>query len=308
MMRRKLVRVGTRSSPLAVVQTEEVIALLRAQFPEASFRTVAISTTGDRNKDAPLQSLGRGSFVKDIEAALAGNKIDLAVHSAKDVAPDILEGLVVVPVSEREDPRDVLVNRWGVTFDKLPPGARIGTSSPRRASIAMSLRSDIALLPIRGNVGTRLEKSRGNDYDGVILAAAGLRRLGLAHEVTEYLSPEVFVPDVGQGILAAEARAEDEDTLEMLQAISDPSTAAAFRAERSFLTTISGGCKVPVAAYARLRDDDLQITAMAAAPDGRRVFRVELVGERSDPEKTGRTAAMQLLDQGAGELMGDIPE
>ncbi len=175
----RTVRVGSRKSPLAMAQSEEVVAKLRAQFPDHEFTIVQISTGGDRDKESSLQDLGRGTFSKDIEDALLRGEIDLAAHSAKDLAPDLPEGLVVAGVLEREDPRDVQVNRWGVTLAELPAGARIGTGSPRRSAQLLALRPDVSVLPIRGNVGTRLEKSRGPDYDGIVVAAAGFLRLGL---------------------------------------------------------------------------------------------------------------------------------
>ena len=191
-------RIGSRKSPLALAQTEEIAARLRARFPTLRFEVVPMSTGGDRSKDAPLLSLGRGTFVKEIEAALLRGEIDMAVHSAKDLPASSTDGLTIAAFGPREDARDVLVDRWNVSFDGLPAGARIGTGSPRRAAQLRALRNDVEIIPVRGNVGTRIEKARGDDYDGVVLAAAGLIRLGRQDAVSEYLSPEICTPDAGQ--------------------------------------------------------------------------------------------------------------
>ena len=231
----RTVRVGSRASPLALTQTEEALSLLRGRFEGAKFQVVHLSTRGDRNTDAALTSLGRGAFVKDIERALLDGEIDFAVHSAKDVGPDIPDGLRILPVGKRQDARDVLVSKLGLSLMSLPPGTRLGTGSPRRKTQIKALRPDVEVVPIRGNVGTRLEKARGHNYDGVVIAAAGLARLGRLSEATEFLSVEQVTPDVGQGTLVAEFRREDAGMESMLSSIVFETTASAFRAERSFL-------------------------------------------------------------------------
>lgn len=300
---RKHIKVGSRASPLSLAQNEEVLRLLRTQYPATEFTVVPMATGGDRQKDAPLLSLGRGMFVKDIEQALLSGGIDLAIHSAKDLPSSLPEGLVIGAICERRDPRDVLVDRWDLPFDRLPSGARLGTSSPRRMAQLKSLRPDLQFLPIRGNVGTRLAKAVGDSYDGVVLAAAGIQRLGMEGRIVEYLSPDLCTPDVGQGALAVEARADDEEVLAMLAAIDHWPTSTAVRAERAFLAAIGGGCRVPVAAYAQVEGYELRISAMAGAPDGSRVVRVKLQGEASSPETTGRAAAEALLRAGATEML-----
>ena len=297
------VTVGSRTSPLSLAQTEEILGPLRRLNPRVEFVVAHITTGGDRNKTAPLLSMERGMFAKEIELALLDGEIDFAIHSAKDLPASIPAALVIGAIGERKDPRDVLVNRWRVPFLELPAGARLGTSSPRRIAQLKALRRDIEILPIRGNVGTRLEKAHGKEYDGVVLAAAGLERLGRLDEIAEHLSPNVCTPEVGQGALALEARADDSEVLELLAGVDHKPTSSCVGSERAFLQAIGGGCKVPVAAHARLEGDELHIQAMAAAPDGGRVFRVQVVCGAGDPESAGRTAAKALTSAGAAQMI-----
>ncbi len=298
----RTVRVGSRASPLALAQTEEILSLLRKQFPDVEFEVVHLSTRGDRNADAVLSSLGRGAFVKDIERALLDGEIDFAVHSAKDVGPDIAEGLRITPVGKREDARDVLVSKSGQSLMSLPTGTRLGTGSPRRKAQVKALRPDVEVLPIRGNVGTRLDKARGPDYDGVVIAAAGLARLGRLSEATELLSVEQVTPDVGQGTLVAEFRRDDAETGAMLNSIVLDETASAFRAERAFLDTLGGGCTAPVAAYGEIEGRRMRLFTMAATLDGTRILRAQIKGDVNEAEDIGQRAAMTLLDSGASEI------
>ena len=299
----RTVRVGSRSSPLALAQTEEVLSLLRARFPDAEFEVVHLSTRGDRNADAVLTSLGRGAFVKDIELDLLDDRIDFAVHSAKDVGPEILEGLTILPVGERQDARDVLVSKSGLPLMGLPASTRLGTGSPRRKAQIMAMRPDVEVVPIRGNVGTRLEKARGPDYDGVVIAAAGLARLGRLSEATEFLGVEQVTPDVGQGTLVAEFRQADGEMDDMLSSIVLGETSCAFRAERAFLDALGGGCTSPVAAYGEIDGQRMRVFAMAATPDGDRVVRSQVEGDVSEAKEIGRRAADALLESGASEIV-----
>ena len=299
----KSIKVGSRKSPLARAQTEEVLSQLHERHPNREFLVVAMATGGDRSKDAPLLSLGRGTFVKEIEQSLLEGEIDCAVHSAKDLTATLPEGLVLAGIIARGDPRDVQVNKWDAPLMELPSGARIGTSSPRRTAQLNGLRPDLHVVPIRGNVGTRLDKARGEDYDGVVLAAAGIIRLGRQTEITEYLAPDRFTPEGGQGTLAVEVRADDDGMIEMLDKIDHGPSSAALRAERAFVQTMGGGCKVPVAAYARLEGEEIHILAMAALPDGSRIFRAEIRCDAGDPASAGRQAAEALLSKGAGEIV-----
>ena len=299
----RAIRVGSRKSPLALAQTEEVLTQLRKHNPATEFQVVGITTHGDSRRDAPLLSLGRGTFSKDIESALLVGDIDLAVHSAKDLTATLPDGLTLGGTVQRADPRDVQINRWGVAPTELPAGARIGTSSPRRAALLNAAWPDLEVVQIRGNVGTRMDKVGQGEYDGVVLAAAGIERLGRKAEITEYLSVEGFTPDAGQGTLAVEVRADDGPLAEMLRRIDHAPTSASLEAERAFVRRLGGGCKVPVAAYARPDGQRLTVLAMAAVPDGSRIERAVVVGELADPVAAGIEAAETLLRQGAGEFI-----
>ena len=293
-------RVGTRGSPLALSQAEEVVSRLRDRFPAKVFEVAPMTTGGDRKKDAALVSLGRGAFAKDIELALLTGDVDLAVHSAKDLASELPKGLVIAGSVPRQDPRDVLINRWEAPLAELPPGARIGTGSPRRTALLKSLRPDIEVVPIRGNVGTRVGKVGGPECDGVVIAAAGLARLGRIDEAHELFQTETFVPDAGQGTLAIEARTGDGPLLEMVRAIDHRPTSAALEAERAFVRRIGGSCRVPVAAYASFASDGgLRIHGMVAAPDGSQVFRREVSSPAPSRAQLGEELASLLLADAA---------
>ncbi len=302
-MRERIVRVGTRGSALAIAQSEEVVSGLRDAWPDIRFRIVRITPDGDRRKSAPLLSLGRGAFAKGVEEWLLDGRIDMAVHSAKDMPSTLPEGLAIAAYPERKDARDLIVNRWGVRFHELPPGARLGTSSPRRSGQMLAARSDIEIVPIRGNVDTRLSKVGADGIDGVALAAAGLERLDRIGEATDFLDPNLCVPDAGQGALAVEILAAAEDMREMVDAVNHSPTWAAVSAERAFVEWIGGGCRVPVAAYAVPREDSLDITTMACLPDGSRIFRKRLAAPISDPESAGQAAARALMETGADAIM-----
>ena len=303
MAARHELKIGARSSPLSLAQAEEVAAPLRKRFADLRFEIATLSTAGDRDRRSSLVSLGRGAFVKEIEVALLEGRIDMAVHSAKDVPSDLPDGLTLAGTVPRRDPRDVLVDQWSLPLDELPKGARLGTSSPRRTAQLKARRPDIELVPIRGNVGTRLEKATGPDYDGVVLAAAGLARLGRLNEVAQYLPIDLCTPDVGQGTLAVEVREDDRELIEMLALIDDAPTSIALRAERSFLAALRGGCTVPVAAYARIEGGRLRITSMAATPDGSRIYRKDGEWSTEQPEEAGRRMAEALLQSGARDVM-----
>ena len=305
MASRHVLRIGARSSPLSLAQAEEVAAPLRQRFPDRRFEITTLSTAGDRDRRSSLASLGRGAFVKEIEVALLDGRTDMAVHSAKDVPADLPDGLTLAGTVARQDPRDVLVDRWSLPLDELPPGARIGTSSPRRTAQVKARRPDVELIPIRGNVGTRLEKATGPDYDGVVLAAAGLARLGRLDEIAEYLPVDVCTPDVGQGTLAVEVREDDRELIDMMEQIDHAPTSITLRAERAFLALLSGGCTAPIAAYARVEGARLRIASMAATPDGARIWRRDGEWTADQPEEAGRRMAQALLDSGAREVVVD---
>ena len=302
-MKDRVIRIGTRGSALARVQTDEVVSELRAAWPHIEVEVVPILPDGDRRKAAPLQSLGRGTFVKGLEEPLLEMEIDLAVHSAKDMPSALPDGLTIVAYARRKDPRDVIVNRWGLRFEALPTGARLGTSSPRRAGQLLSARTGIEVVPIRGNVDTRLGRVGRDECDGVVLAAAGLERLGRLGDVSNYLGPDLCVPDAGQGALAVEAREEDSELAEILAAVDHAPTRSTVTAERAFVEATGGGCRVPVAAYATASNDVLRIRTMACLPDGSRIFRSTLESSADDPVSAGREAARALEATGADEIM-----
>ncbi len=304
-MSNRVVRIGTRTSALALAQTEEVIALLRQAQPAIRVEIAPILPRGDRRKSAPLQSLGRGAFASELEEALARGEIDIAVHSAKDMRSTLPDGLRIAAFPPRKDARDAIVNKWGASFTDMPSGARLGTSSPRRAGQLLAARTDIAIIPVRGNVDTRLGRVGADGHDGAVLAAAGMERLGRLEEVSDFLDPALCLPDSGQGALAAETRADDAEMAELLAPIDDAPTRAAVTAERAFVEATGGGCRVPVAAYAlpSADGDTLDILAMACLPDGSRVYRNRTSAAADDPAAAGLAAAAALAATGADAIM-----
>ena len=300
------IRLGTRGSTLAVAQTNMVIAAMKAVNPSAIFDIEIITSTGDAEPDARLDSLGIGVFTSAIESALLEKRIDLAVHSLKDLPTEITPGLTIVPVMEREDPRDVLVSRYAHEFIDLPESSRIGTSSPRRIAQLKHGRKDLLFIPVRGNIETRLHKAEGPDYDGIILAAAGVRRLGMAERITEYLSPAICAPAPGQAAVAAQARSDDREIFGLMQAISHRPTALAVTAEREVLRAAGSGCQLPIGAHATLEEGVIRLFATVTPMDGSISYRVEVTGPANDPEIAGKTAYAELLAQGAGDLMHGV--
>jgi hydroxymethylbilane synthase len=298
-----VIRVGSRGSVLALRQTEEALEKLRLQRPELDFQVITVRTHGDADTTTPLAGMGLGVFVKEIEQQLLAGQLDMAVHSLKDMPTKLPEGLDIGAVLRRQDPRDVLVNKWGYPLFQLPSGARIGTSSPRRVAQLKNCCPQVEVLSIRGNVETRLRKAQGEDYDGAILAAAGLIRLGLAQHITEYLSTQQFVPPPGQGVLAVEVRADDDRMLELLHPIENAPTRYAVTAERAFLEILGGGCQVPVGAYARSEGEMLVLTVFMGALDGQKAFRAKLEGLTHDPRQLASDAYQTLIEQGGGELL-----
>ena len=299
----KTVRIGTRGSELALRQSHEALAQLQAAHPQVRFQLTSVATGGDTHPDDPIASLGVGIFVKELEVALLRHEIDVAVHSLKDMPVSQPQELVIASVTRREDPRDVLVDRWSLPLDELPPGARIGTGSPRRAAQLLHLRPDLRVIPIRGNVATRLKKAQGEDFDGVVLALAGLRRLGLENEATQVFAPEVMVPAPGQGALALEIRQEDEEMAALVRSIRDHDTDASVRAERALLMDLGGGCQVPFGAYASVAGNTLTLTAMLATETGTQVHKAAASGSAQDPEAIAREAYRHLVETGATRFL-----
>ena len=299
--------VGTRGSALALWQAEYVVRRLRARHPDRRFEIKPIRTRGDVVREAALADIGaRGVFVKEIQSALLSGEVDLGVHSLKDLPSEPAPGVALAAVSPREDPRDVLVSHHGCTLAELPGGARLGTSSPRRSAQLRAFRPDLVVESIRGNVDTRVRKARGPELDGVVLAAAGLRRLGLADQISEYIAPSVLLPAPGQGIIGVEARADDAECLALAASIDDAATHLAARAERAFVRALGGGCTTPLAAYAQMRADTIHIQGALASPDGRCLLREELVATAADPELAGIELARRLLADGGDVILAEI--
>jgi hydroxymethylbilane synthase len=289
--------VGTRASALALVQTHQVVAALQALHPERTFSIRHISTHGDRVLDRSLTEIGgKGVFVKEIEEALLGQEIDLAVHSFKDLPTEQPDGLAVGAILERADPRDALVARDAASLSDLPQGARVGTSSLRRSIQLHALRTDLVLADIRGNVDTRLRKLDAGQYDAIVLAAAGLTRLGLQSRVTEFFRPEAFLPAPGQGALALELRSSDAETGGLIAPLNHEPTRRAVAAERGFLSGLGGGCDLPIGAYAQVDGEGrLWLRALRAGSDGSGLAYLEAGGPAAEAEAIGRRLAEDAL-------------
>jgi hydroxymethylbilane synthase len=301
-----VIRLGTRGSALALAQARWVTEQLAARWPGLMVELVVIQTVGDHSQagGVPLAAIGgQGVFVKEIEHALLRREIDLAAHSLKDMATRLEPGLVLAAVPPREDARDALISRHGVGLAELPPAPRIGTSSPRRAAQVRAARPDAAIVNLRGNLDTRLRKAATDDYDAIVVAAAGLHRLGRAGEITAYLPLDQFIPMVGQAALGLEARADDAETLRLLRPLDDPATHAAARAERAYLAALGSGCSAPVAAHAVVAGEALTLHAMISDPDGRRVVRDADAGAVEAAEIVGRRLAERLMAAGGGEII-----
>jgi len=288
-------KVGTRGSKLARIQTESIVSQLKSRFPDLTVETVIISSIGDRVQDKPLSEIGRsGLFTRELEKALLSGEIDLAVHSMKDLPAVLPEGLRLAPCPLRADPRDVLVLADGYdTLASLPSGAKIGTGSPRRALQLSALRPDLDIVPIRGNVDTRLGKV-GVQVDGVVLAAAGLTRAGYADRITTFLQPEEMLPAPAQGILALEIRSDDRELLSMLEVLSHSETQLSADAERAFLQASGAGCHAPVAAHCRIEEDHLVLTALFGREGSDRYVTGSLTGTPEEAATLGRALAEKL--------------
>ncbi len=303
----KVVRVGTRGSRLALIQTELTLDKLRETHHGMQFEVVTVTTQGDANQTAPLAGMGLGVFVKEIERRLESCEIDMAVHSLKDMPTALPDGMRIGAVLERADPRDVLVSHLGRTLRDYPAGRKIGTSSPRRAAQIAEIRPDLEVVSIRGNVETRLRKASGEECDGTVIAAAGLLRMGLEDVITEYLEPEDFVPPPGQGAMAVEIRANDHWMTDLLAGIDHAETTAAVTAERAFLEALGGGCQVPVGAYADFGDaaNELLLTVFMGSPDGGSTYRAKVAGSGDAPGELAGAAWESLRQQGAAKLLAD---
>lgn len=301
-----VLKIGTRSSPLALWQAEWVRSRIVERYPKVEVSLVTIKTTGDRILDVPLAKVGgKGLFVKEIEEAMLAGEVDIAVHSMKDVPTEFPPGLGLICTTRREDPRDALVSR-GIRLVDLPAGARIGTSALRRQAQLLALRPDLEMVVIRGNVETRLGKLDSERLDAVVLAAAGLKRLGFADRVTEYLPVQVSLPAIGQGALGIECRLDDRELLEMISFLNDPPTQQAVGAERAFLLRCEGGCQVPLAAFGEMDGGRLRLTGLISSIDGARTVRGSISGPPESFHALGTELADRLLADGGREILREV--
>lgn len=300
-------RIGTRGSKLALAQSEWVKRQIEGKYPDARVSLVKIKTKGDRILDSPLSKIGgKGLFVKEIEEALLRKDVDLAVHSMKDVPAEVPDGLGICVYPEREDPRDAFVSPDYGDLSDLPVGSRVGTGSLRRSAQLLHRRPDLEIVSLRGNVDTRLRKLSEEGLQAVILAAAGLRRLGFAERIKTALSTTEFLPAIGQGALGLEMRVDDDFVRESLDFLNHEETEISVRAERAFLQTLEGGCQVPIAGYGRLDGRELILEGMVAELDGSKVIREQMIGEKDHPEALGRSLGERLLGLGAGRILERI--
>lgn len=301
------VRIATRKSPLALWQAEEVARRLSEHHPGLEVELVRMSTKGDKILDTPLAKVGgKGLFVKELEQGMLEGRADIAVHSMKDVPVELPEGLHIAAVLVREDPHDAFVSNEYQTLDELPEGARVGTSSLRRQVQLRERYPQIDIFDLRGNVNSRLAKLDAGEYDAIILAAAGLKRLGMEQRITTVLSPEQSLPAIGQGAIGIEARGGDVVIEPLLTVLDHPETSLRVAAERALNARLHGGCQVPIAGYATLEGDHLRLRALVGYPDGSRVLREELDAPRTDPEALGTEVAERLLARGADRILADL--
>ena len=300
-------RIGTRGSQLALFQANWVRDQLVQTHPGLKVALIKIKTTGDKIQDAPLAKIGgKGLFVKEIEEALIQRKIDLAVHSIKDVPTEFPKGLHLSVITKREDPRDVFISKNGKTLKDLPQGAKIGTSSLRRQAQLLHFRSDLELIPLRGNLDTRLKKLNTMNLDGIVLALAGVKRLGLEERISEIIPTDISLPAIGQGALGIETRLDDKEVEDQIRFLDDRDSSIAITAERAFLKKLEGGCQVPIAAFAQKVGSTLQMDGLVGTVDGKRLIRHHLEGPIEEAEPLGTKLAEILLVKGAKEILNEV--
>jgi len=304
---RNQIRIGTRASALALWQAEWVKSELEKRYPRVAVTLTKIKTTGDKILDVPLAKVGgKGLFVKEIEEAMLENEIDIAVHSMKDVPTFFPDGLHLSCITKREDARDALLSQNNVAFKDLPKGANVGTSSLRRQAQLMSLRPDFVIHQLRGNVGTRLQKLKEGKFDAIILAAAGVKRLGLEANVSEYLSPEISLPAIGQGALGIECRVDDRELNDMIAFFNHTDSRTCVTGERALLRRLEGGCQVPIACYGQVEDGRLKLIGLVGSVDGKCIVKDSIEGEPDKAEKLGVTLAEKLLSRGADVILREV--
>ena len=318
-MKRKI-RLGSRGSQLALWQANWVKSEMEKRYKNLEVEIIKIKTTGDKILDVPLAKVGgKGLFVKEIEEALLDKRIDLAVHSMKDVPTDFPNGLRLAAITEREDPRDAFIIGvsgqkaqkrllWsgGRGFKDIPQGATIGTSSLRRSSQLLNIRPDLKISQLRGNLNTRLKKLDEGQHDAIIIAAAGVKRLGLSDRISEYLSPEVSLPAIGQGALGIETRVDDKEINKLVAFFDHLATSLAVRAERALLKRLEGGCQVPIAAYGEVKNNQLKLIGLVASTDGKKIIKDSITGQIDMAEAVGIELAERLLKMGAWDILKEV--
>ncbi|MBW2671236.1 MAG: hydroxymethylbilane synthase [Deltaproteobacteria bacterium] len=303
----KTLKIGTRGSKLALWQANWVKSALNSQHPSLSVELVIIKTKGDKILDVPLAKVGgKGLFVKEIEEALLNGRIDLAVHSMKDMPSEIPKGLCIGAIPKRENPQDVLISKKGLPLLQLEPGARIGTSSLRRAAQLLHVRPDLRVFPLRGNLDTRLKKLETENLDAIVLAAAGVKRLGLENRITEFLDENIMLPAVGQGALCIEIRQNDPEVAPMVAKLDHPQTRAIIMGERAFLNRLEGGCQVPIAAHGKIDNTIFTICGLVATVDGKTILKETFSGSESSAETIGVELANHLASMGAKTIMENL--
>ena len=304
---RSTIRIATRKSPLALWQAHFVQSRLQQLYPQLRVELLPMSTKGDKILDSPLAKVGgKGLFVKELEQAILAGDADIAVHSMKDVPVEFPEGLGLTIICERDDPRDAFVSTRFASIAELPAGSRVGTSSLRRQCQLRAQRPDLQVIDLRGNVNSRLAKLDAGEYDAILLAAAGLKRLGLQERISALLPAELSLPANGQGAVGIECRLDDNELLSLLAPLEHPQTRQRVLAERAMNRALQGGCQVPIGAYAELEGDTLWLRGLVGLPDGSRILRAELRGAVGEPEALGQALAEQLLTQGAAELLAEV--
>lgn len=308
-MKQKLV-IGTRGSKLALWQANHVAACLRERYPEVMIELKNMVTTGDKILDVPLAKIGgKGLFTKELEVAMLSEEIDLAVHSLKDMPTELPAGLILAAVTERVDPGDALICPEYKTLDNLPLNAKVGTSSLRRKAQLLNARPDLTIVDLRGNLDTRLKKLTTEKLDAILLAVAGLRRLGWDEQITQVLPQTICLPAVGQGALAIEARENDTETLNMLAFLNHEPTRQATQAERTFLAVVEGGCQIPIGVYAQLAPGgQLSLNAVIMSPDGKEAIRDMIAGSPAQAAALGQTLAARMLEHGGREILAKLFE
>jgi len=302
-----LIRIGTRASQLALAQSKWVVDRISARHPHIRVDLVKIKTKGDRIIDRPLSTIGgKGLFVKEIEEALARNEIDIAVHSLKDVPAELPDNLYIGIIPERDDPHDVMISKDNIALEDLPEGSCIGTSSLRRSAQLLHYRPDLKIVPLRGNLDTRIRKLDTTDIQAIVVAAAGLKRIGFKDRISQPFSFDLMLPAIGQGALGLELRRDDGETRDILSFLDHHETRLTAEAERSFLMELKGGCQLPVAGFAKFKGRSLSLEGLVASLDGSTIFRDVVTGPPQEAGDLGRILARKLLDEGARKILDEI--